>query len=126
VLTAEMRSNAGTMRSSIIVKSSNLVQVRSISMRIRSIALAHYARKQLLTKQAQAHDCAVNGANALDHNRGAIERSYRVYDSNNLNKRPKQPNKPILIFFWILSIQKHKTNKIIAEFKITSRKIKLI
>jgi hypothetical protein len=31
-----------------------------------------------------------------------------------------------LIFFFILSIQKHETNKIIAEFKITSRKIKLI
>jgi hypothetical protein len=114
------------VRSSVIVKSGNLAQVRLISTRIRSIAQAHCARTQLRIKRAQACDCAMNGANALNRNRGAIDRSYRVYGSSNINKCPKQPNKPILIFFWILSIQKHKTNKIIAEFKITSRKIKLI
>jgi hypothetical protein len=99
VLTAEMRSSVGIVRSSVSVKCGNLVQVRSISTRIRLIAQAHCACTQLRTKRAQARDCAVNGANALDRNRGVIDCSYRVYGSNNLNKHPKQPNKPILIFF---------------------------
>jgi hypothetical protein len=84
VLTAVMRSSAGTVRSSLKVKCGSLLLVRLITTRVRSIAKVHCAwsescaRTQLRTNQAQACNCAVNGATALDRNKGAIDRTYRV------------------------------------------------
>jgi hypothetical protein len=84
VLIAVMRSSAGTMRSSVQERCGSLIQVRSITTRVRSIAQVHRAwsegcaRTQLRNIRAQACNCAVNGATTLDRRRCEIERTYRV------------------------------------------------
>jgi hypothetical protein len=106
VLTVAMRSSAGTMRSSL---QENIWQSDKSALdrtRVRSIAQEHCAwsegcaRTQPRTNRAQTCNCAVNGATALDRNRGAIDRTYRVCFSRNPNRLRNSLNKHYSKFFF--------------------------
>ena len=98
--------------------------MRSIATDVRSITKLHRGivfQRTLASIEINERRCG----NALERN--VLNRTNKIRFSKNLNKHPKQPNKPILIFFSKNVFDtKHEINKIIAEIKITSRKIKLI
>jgi hypothetical protein len=84
------------------------------------------ARTQRRVRRAQVRVCAEKCPSAFDRRVG-VRPHFARQKFQELNRNQKQGTKNAnLIFFWILSIQKHEINKIIAQLKITSRKIKLI
>jgi hypothetical protein len=89
------------------------------------------ARTQRRDGRSQLRERPGIGGSAFDRKNYVRPHCRRlIFQNRTETKKNKQKRLTffflIFIFFWILSIQKHEINKIIAQLKITSRKIKLV